>query len=129
MENKWAEQEVTKFFVDADSNVVLAPPGVRLDTRSWMQESMGYTQEQADNAIRGYLSAHRIVFFQGSHYGACPRLNATILRRVFNSYKDIDDREPVIYNGVYRGAEGEVWPPILYYDEDLGWQIAEGWLE
>lgn len=122
----WNAQGHTRFFFH-EEKLILCPPGVNTSLRVWMCAKMGFTQEQADASIRGYISPGKIVFFEGVHYRPSKTISNQMLTAAYTAYVARYTGAPTIYNGVYEGTPGEEWECILRWDSTRHiWVIAQG---
>lgn len=85
------------------------------DDRSCLEwvMGMGYSKEQWENAIRGYIMENRVQFFTGKDYGCVHIVNGEILKALKQYHGSIYGYLPTqFYNGVKVGEVGSVWQPI-----------------
>ena len=101
-----------------------------METRVWMEDRLGIGEDDLDLAIRGYFLPGRIQFFVGEDYSSSPDVDENIVAdavAVYASLYGVHNTTAIqtpIYNGVWRGKDGETWPPVLVWNYDIGrWEV------
>lgn len=78
----------------------------------WVMD-MGYSKEQWEHAIRGYVMENRVQFYTGRNYGCVQLVNGEILKALKQYHGSIYGYLPTqFYNGVKVGEAGAVWQPV-----------------
>lgn len=74
---------------------------------------MGYTEDQWERAIRGYISENRLQCFTGRDYRCVPYVNSEILRLLREYHGSVYGYLPTeLYNGLKKGEAGIAWEPL-----------------
>lgn len=97
-----------------------------MKTREWLDTicHMEFT------SVRGYITRERIQFFDGD-YGTSEDVTTEMVDAAMNTYMRLygaslaEAIKVPVYNGTIKGAEGEVWRPVLEFSRDINeWTVV-----
>ena len=87
------------------------------DHQHWVLDDFGILPEQWETLNRGYMLPGKIQLFRSSRFEKIPNneidLNNDDFKTLVNLNRTVyKQRDVTVYNGVYIGKVGEIWPPI-----------------
>lgn len=120
------------FCVVGDKIIVMDMDHRSMQTQVWMEDVLRLSKLDIDYAIRGYFMPGRIQFFTGADYNASLEVTEDIIADAVTAYANLYDVTipsaflVPVYNGVWPGAQGDTWPPVLKWDFDTArWETVK----
>lgn len=119
------------FCVVGDKVIVMDADSRSMQTQVWMEDVLRLSKFDIECAIRGYFMPGRIQFFTGPAYNTSLEVTEDIVLDAVATYPTLYDVTlpsailVPVYNGVWPGAQGDTWPPVLKWNYDTArWGIA-----
>lgn len=119
------------FCVVGDKVIVMDMDHRSMQTQVWMEDVLRLSKTDIDLVPRGYFMPGRIQFFVGPYYNTCLEVTEDVVADAVAAYARLYDVTipsailVPVYNGVWTGAQGDTWPPVLKWDYDTArWEIA-----
>lgn len=120
------------FCVVGDKVIVMDADRRSMQTQVWMEDVLRLSELDIDYATRGYFMPGRIQFFTGADYNTSLEVTEDIVADAVAAYARLYNVTipsailVPVYNGVWPGAQGDTWPPVMKWNFDTArWETAQ----